>query len=117
MAKPALDLFSPVKLPTETVMLPERGVEITLKGMTARELMDFQKSVQKPGKKPGETEVDVESFHFRLIARCLVNENGERYPAEECWPKIAETWPSADYQAAYPVAMRLCGYGSAEGNG
>jgi hypothetical protein len=110
-------LLATVKRPTEKVKLEEFGGEVLLRGMSAGELMSFQKSIQKPGKKNGQIEIDEETFGAKLLVRCLVDKSGNRLFHDDEWQSLND-WPVAAFQKATSIAMKLNGYsGSAEGNG
>jgi hypothetical protein len=109
-------LLATVKRPTEKVKLEEFGGEVLLRGMSAGELMSFQKAIQKPLKKNGQIEIDEETFAAKLLVRCIVDKNGNRFFGDDEWQAL-NGWPVAAFQKAATVAMRLNGYsGSAEGN-
>jgi hypothetical protein len=96
--------------------MPEFGGEILLRGISAGELMAFQKAIKKPGKKNGEFEIDEETFGAKLLVRCIVDKEGNRMFNDEEWGALNE-WPVSAFQRASSVAMKLNGYsGSAEGN-
>lgn len=109
-------LLATAKRPTEKVELPELGGDILLRGISAGELMGFQKAIQKPAKKNGHIEVDEDTFGAKLLVRCIVDKQGNRLFGDDEWQAFNE-WPVSAFQKAMSVAMRLCGYsGSTEGN-
>lgn len=107
-------LLAAAKCPTETVEVPELGSAITLRGMTGRELIMFQRSVDK-AKKTGEAAIDEESFLAKLLVRCIVDDDGSRLLEDDDWQAVLE-WPGVMVQRLTSVALRLCGYGTDEGN-
>lgn len=106
-------LLSTFKRSSETVKLPELGGDVVIRGITAAELMTFQKSVQ--AKKNGSIAVDEDTFAAKLLVRCIVDKDGKRILSDEDWQPLME-WPASAFQRCTSVAMRLNGYGSAEGN-
>lgn len=109
-------LLKTVKRPSVKVEMPEFGGEILLRGISAGELMTFQKSIEKPSKKNGEFEIDRETFGPKLLVRCIVDKDGNRVFADEEWESF-NGWPVSAFQRATAAALKLNGYsGSAEGN-
>lgn len=106
-------LLSDTKRPIETVRLTDKGGEILVRGITAGELMHFQKAISS--KKNGVASLDEDTFAAKLLVRCIVDETGKRILQDDDWQAL-QNWPAADFQKATTVAMRLNGYGSAEGN-
>jgi hypothetical protein len=104
-----------VECPTETVDVKEFGAPVIVKGMDAKELTRFQKSLEKPGKKAGEVEIDNETFAHKLLVRCLVDGKGERLLKDDEFA-LLQKWPGSVFHKLSQVAMRLNGYSSAEGN-
>jgi hypothetical protein len=106
-------LIAPSKRPIEKVMLPDRG-EILMRGMSAGELMSFQRSVQS--KKNGAASDDDTTLAAKLIVRCIVDRDGNRLMQDDDWKYVLSQWSGAELIAAQNIIMRLNGYGSAEGN-
>jgi len=106
-------LLAVAKRSSETVKLPELGGEVIIRGITAGELMTFQKAVQS--KKNGSVAVDEDTFAAKLLVRCIVDQAGKRILNDGDWEPLME-WPAAAFQRVTTVAMKLNGYGSAEGN-
>jgi hypothetical protein len=75
--------------------------------------MHFQKAISS--KKNGVASVDEDTFAAKLLVRCIVDDAGKRILQDDDWQAL-QNWPAADFQKATSVAMRLNGYGSAEGN-
>lgn len=106
-------LLSTFKRSSETVKLPELGGEVIIRGITAAELLTFQKAVQS--KRNGSMAVDEDTFAAKLLVRCIVDQAGKRILTDDDWQPLME-WPAAAFQRCTTIAMRLNGYGSAEGN-
>ena len=103
-----------VDCPTETVEVPVWGASVIVKGMDARELTAFQKSIEMPGKRPGEVQIDEETLSHKLIVRCLVDDKGHRLLKDEEY-KFVQEWPAAAFQKIHHAALRVNGMTS-EGN-
>jgi hypothetical protein len=106
-------LLTTFKRSSETVKVPELGGEIIIRGISAAELLSFQRSVQS--KKNGAIAIDEDSFAAKLLVRCIVDASGKRVLTDTDWEPLME-WPAAAFQRCTTIAMRLNGYGSAEGN-
>jgi len=91
--------------PKETVSIPELGGDVVIQGLTAKELVTFQRKAD--GKE--------ENFAFRLLVLCLKDENGQRILNDEDAPTV-EQWPGAIVQRLVEVAMRLNGFGRSAEN-
>jgi hypothetical protein len=107
-------LIAPSKRPIERVTLPDRG-EIMMRGMSAGELISFQRSLQ-PNKKNGAVPDDDTTLAAKLIVRCIVDKDGNRLLQDDDWKYVLSSWSGAELIATQSVIMRLNGYGSAEGN-
>ena len=105
-------LLAPSKRPAEAFKF--RDSEIFLRGMTAGELISFQRSIQS--KKNGTIDVDQDSFGAKLLVRCIVDKTGTRLLQDDDWALLNKTWDAEEFQPALTIALRLNGYGSTEGN-
>jgi hypothetical protein len=101
-------------LPRQAVPVAELGGEVLLRGMSAKELLSFQQSIQRKDRKGG-IAVDEETFAAKLLVRSIVNDRGERMFGDDEWQEL-EQWPAAVFQRLAEAALKLNGYGSAEGN-
>lgn len=100
------ELLAYRKAPVETVKLPEG--EVRIRGLIARELLDFQRALEL-GKKNGVSTQDQDAFPAKLLVRCIVDEEGKPILSPDDWPSILE-WPGTTMQKLAAVAFRLCGY-------
>lgn len=107
-------LIAKVSLLSEVVHLPEMGGDVLVRGMTAAELLNFQAAVNV-GKKNGAASIDEKTFPMKLLVRCIVDEKGNRILGDDDWSSL-DQWPATAFQRAAAVALRVNGYGSAEGN-
>jgi len=107
-------LIAPSKRPIERVTLAEPRGEIMMRGMSAGELIAFQKSIQP--KKNGAALDDDTTLAAKLIVRCVVDKDGNRLMQDDDWKYVLSEWSGAELMAAQSIIMRLNGYGSAEGN-
>jgi hypothetical protein len=65
-----------VALPTETVPVPELGGVVTVRGLSAADRDAFEKSMWV---KKGKTrDLNMANIRARLVALCVVDEQGER---------------------------------------
>src|SRR5262245_13555448 len=108
------ELLSLKAVPTDNIKVPELGGTIRLRGLTGRELLGFQRSLEL-GKQNGASMQDQDGFPAKLLVRCIVDDNGDRILRDEDWPSVLE-WPGTVMQRLASAAFRLCGYGADEGN-
>lgn len=71
------EILAKRELPVEVVEVPEWGGTVRVQGLSAGEADAFNKSLQRRGPN-GQMEMDREHYCARLLARCLVDEKGER---------------------------------------
>jgi hypothetical protein len=107
-------LLAPCKRNIQTAKF--RNGEIFLREMTAGELMAFQRSIEVRSKKNGATEADPDTFAAKLMVRCICDRDGNRAMEDGDWEALQQKWSSSEIQALLPIATRLNGYASTEGN-
>lgn len=107
-------LLAPCKRQIETTKF--RGGEISVREMSAGELMAFQRSIEVRSKKNGVTEADPDTFAAKLIVRCVCDKDGNRVMQDNDWEALQQKWSSSEVQVVLPIATRLNGYSSTEGN-
>jgi hypothetical protein len=93
-----------------------RDGEIFLREMSAGELMAFQRSIEIRSKKNGVTEADPDTFAAKLMVRCICDKDGNRAMEDSDWEALQQKWSSSEIQTLLPIATRLNGYASTEGN-
>lgn len=93
-------------LPREDVDVPEWGGSVTLRGLTGtqRDLFE-QETVRQNGKN---VSVNMENVRARLVARCLVDEKGERMFSDED-VKVLGGKSGKALERLFKVAQRLSG--------
>jgi len=100
------EILSVADTQTEEVEVPEWGGWVIVKGMRGDEWDAFQNSLVKG--KMNNRRMDLDNFHARLVARCVVDEQGKRlftpYDVEALGKKSA-----AALKRVADVASRLSG--------
>jgi hypothetical protein len=69
-------LLKGTALPRETVYLKELGGEVIIQGMTGKQRDEWESSLVK--QRRNRRELDTRNVRARLVARCLVNDDGSR---------------------------------------
>jgi hypothetical protein len=90
-------------LPREVVEVPEWGGEVYVAAMTGADRDRFDESIQGRG---GDDRVSMENYRARLLARCLVGEDGKRLFSEQDVEALGRK-SSAALGRLFSVAIRL----------
>ncbi len=97
-------------LPSETVAVPEWGGSVIVRGLTGSERGRFQNSIlSQNGKAPGVGNVDMKEAEMRLVAYCVVDEEGKRLFGEKDIQNLGKKSGLA-LNRITTVAMRLSGF-------
>ena len=107
-------ILAALDLPLETVSVPEWGGEVLVRGMTAFERDEFEKSLMKEGDaeegKPAKPVYDPSNMRARLCALCMVDENGTLlFSAADAAALGKKSGAALD--RVFQVARRLSGLG------
>jgi hypothetical protein len=105
------DSFTQVKVPQETVEVPELGGSVIVRGLTARGRDELDASLMR-GKGRKRT-VDMQDFRAKLVCRCVVDEEGKRIFSDDDLPMLGEL-PASVLCPLFDVAHRLSGYATDE---
>jgi hypothetical protein len=104
MASTKQDLMNLGKREPELVKLA--GKEFLVKGLTDRERAEWELDcLDEEGRKDLTA---MESIRPRLIAKCLVDDNGLRLFSDDEYEIVAE-WPASVTVKLFEVCSRLCG--------
>lgn len=108
-------LAASADVPSQTVPVPEWGGAVIVRGMSAKELLAFQKTLEKPGGKAGEIDIDQESLAVKILIYCLFDADGNRLldAGDEA---VVQGMRGDVFQKLTRVAMQLNGYVSDAGN-
>lgn len=91
-------------LATETVTVPEWGVDVVIRAMPGTERDAFDQSLSESGK------LDVSNIRARLLVKTIVDENGDRMFADGEAQALGNKSASA-LDRCFVVAQRLNGMG------
>lgn len=69
-------ILAPRPWPVEEVMIPEWGGVVRVRALTASEMDDFNASITRT-KKDNTVEVNRRNYRAKLVAKCLVLEDGK----------------------------------------
>lgn len=108
------DLPTRVSLPSEQVHVPLLGGYLRVQGMTLKQRAAFESSLQKPRsrsqRRAGDIEIDVSELRQRLVAWCVVDDEGQRLFTDADIPALGD-YPSAALEPIVEAAQRLSGIG------
>lgn len=99
-------------LPSETVLVPEWGGEVRVRGLTGKERDDYETGIiasridQRTGKLT--QSMDLANVRARLIVRTVVDENGQRIFTDDDAEALGGKSASA-LAKVYEVAQKLSG--------
>lgn len=96
-------------LPTEEVSVPEWGGEVLIRGLVGT---DKDKFLQETIRQDAGKTVEFKDITARLVARCLVDEKGERLYSDEQIPELGGK-SAAVLARLFEVAQRLSGLNEA----
>lgn len=99
----AADIWEVDDLQREDVPVPEWGMLMTVRGMTAGERDSFETSLSDSKGKPV-----LENIRARLVSRCVVDENGKRLFSDDDVAKLAKKAGKA-VDRLFSAAQRLSG--------
>lgn len=100
------DILNAQDLPTERVAVPEWGGEVLVRGLTAAERDAFEASIVK--RRGQKTEMDLRNMRARLVAMCVVDEQGNRLFSDQDVEALGRKSASA-LDRIFEVAQRLSG--------
>jgi hypothetical protein len=98
-------------LPRETVAVPEWGGDVLVQGLTARERDDFEISLSTGKGKSQEN--NFRNLRARLVARCVVDEKGERIFGDADMTALGGK-SAVVLQRLFEMAQKLSGFTSAD---
>lgn len=93
----------------EEVDVPEWGGSVLVRGMTGRERDAFEVSLMTPGR-GGRREVNTANVRAKLVARCVVDDDGGRLFTDADVAELGGK-SAAAVDRVYAVAARLSGMG------
>lgn len=93
-------------LPTERVEVPEWGGEVIVRGLTAAERDQFEQSIVEARGK--DTRVNLRNIRAKLVALCVVDEEGKRLFKDEDAELLGRKSAVA-LNRIFEVAQRLSG--------
>jgi hypothetical protein len=96
----------------EEVDVPEWGGSVLVRGMTGRERDAFEVSLMTPGR-GGRRQLDPANVRAKLVARCVVDDDGGRLFTDADVTELGEK-SAAAVDRVYAVAARLSGMGGEE---
>lgn len=101
-------LTKKVEVAVAELPAPEFGGTVLVKGMTALERTDFERSLQVKGKA---SPVKMKVLRERLVVACVVDENRQPVFTEADIPLISQM-PATFVERIVNKAMELCGMSS-----
>ncbi|MGB9780619.1 hypothetical protein [Caldanaerobacter sp.] len=93
-------------LPTEDVEVPEWGGKVRVRGLTGAERDKFEASIVV--RKGNRTEFNPENMRAKLVAMCVVDENGNRLFTDEDIKILGQKSATA-LDRIFQVAQKLSG--------
>ena len=96
----------------EEVDVPEWGGSVLVRGMTGRERDAFEVSMLTPGR-GGRRQVDPANVRAKLVARCCVDDDGNRLFTDADVAELGGK-SAAAVDRVYEVAARLSGMGAGD---
>lgn len=100
------DILNAPDIETVTVKVPEWGGAVLVRGLTGEERDIYEQSlIRVRGKK---RDVDMRNARARLVAMCVVDENGDRIFSDEDVAALGKK-SSAALDRVFDVAQRLSG--------
>lgn len=100
------EILKALDLPTEELEVPEWGGSVLVRGMTGTERDAFEvEIVSMHGKK---AELQRENIRAKLVARCIVDDEGKRVFTDADVEKLGQKSASA-LDRVFEVAQRLSG--------
>ncbi|MBC7193862.1 hypothetical protein [Marinobacter sp.] len=100
------DILQAQDLPTERVSVPEWGGEVIVRGLTGAERDKFEASIVV--RKGDKTDFNPENMRAKLVALCVVDEQGNRLFADED-VKLLGKKSAAALDRIFQIAQRLSG--------
>lgn len=108
-------LTAAAECPSEELKVPSLGGTVIIKGLTAKELDAFEKSLTKKESESGDLEVDDDDMAVKLVTRCLVDGTGKRILKDSEY-KIVQGWSGIVYRPMATAALSVNGYTDAAKN-
>jgi hypothetical protein len=99
-------LLKATALPRETVYVKELGGALIIQGMSGKQRDEWESSLVK--QRRNRREIDTRNVRARLVARCLVNEDGSRMFGDEEADLLGDVRVDVLSQL-FTVAQRLSG--------
>lgn len=99
-------ILSAQDIPTETVSVPEWGGEVIVRGMTGTDRDAFEASVVSM--RDGAAKVDMHNMRAKLVATCVIGEDGARMFTDEDVLELGKKSAQA-INRVFEVAQRLSG--------
>jgi hypothetical protein len=93
-------------LPRESVYLEEIGVTVIVQGMTGKQRDEWESSLVK--QKRNRREIDTRNVRARLVARCVINEDGSRMFSDDEADQLGDVRVDV-LSKLFAVAQRLSG--------
>lgn len=100
------DILKAEDIGTETVSVPEWGGEVLVRGLTGRERDTFEADLLV--RRGGQMEVDPRNARARLVALCVVGEDGKQLFTRDDVAALGEK-SAAALDRIYEAAARLSG--------
>lgn len=105
------------ELPREVVEIPEWDGNVIIRGMTAKEKIDFERSLDLTALEKVTPEKVSETLAPRLLSLCMTDGEGNRLLDDEDGGAIVASLRADVFQRLVQAAFRVNGYAeSAEGN-
>lgn len=104
------DILGKPDLPTEVVSVPEWGMEVRIRALSAAERDAYEASCMKRlgSGKDAKLELSFDNMRAKLVARCLVDEQGARVFQDADIPALGGKNADA-MDRLFVVAQRLSG--------
>jgi hypothetical protein len=99
-------LLKATALPRETVHVRELGGDLIIQGMSGKQRDEWESSLVK--QKRNRREIDTRNVRARLVARCLINDDGSRMFGDEEADLLGDVRVDVLSQL-FAVAQRLSG--------
>lgn len=105
------DILKAEDIAAETVSVPEWGGEVLVRGLTGRERDTFEADLLV--RRGGQMEVDPRNARARLVALCVVGDDGKRLFTRDDIGALGEK-SAAALNRVYEMAARLSGLGESD---
>ena len=103
--------LKPIERPSESISVPELGVNVTVQGMTARERSEYDAQFRLPSGKPNKKK-QLQGRQLLLIA-CCVDENGEHLFTASDADQLGNL-PASVVEPLVDAALRVSGMTAAD---